>query len=41
MPLIWFTAGFALASLAGVLLDGAVWLAAVGLALRIAPMSTE
>ena len=31
-PLIWFTVGFALASLAGVLLDGAVWLAAVGLA---------
>ncbi len=31
-PLIWFTAGFALASLAGVFLGGAVWLAAVGLA---------
>lgn len=31
-PLIWFTVGFALASLAGVLLDGAVWLAVVGLA---------
>ena len=31
-PLIWFTVGFALASLAGVLLGGAVWLAAVGLA---------
>ena len=31
-PLIWFTVGFALASLAGVFLGGAVWLAAVGLA---------
>ncbi|MBD9247850.1 MAG: ComEC family competence protein, partial [Clostridiales bacterium] len=31
-PLIWFTAGFALVSLAGVLLGGAVWMAAVGLA---------
>ena len=31
-PLIWFTVGFALASLVGVFLGGAVWLAAVGLA---------
>lgn len=31
-PLIWFTVGFALASLVGVSLGGGVWLAAMGLA---------